>query len=110
MDREPRQEFSATDIELLLDISSVATDEIYLSSGGFARAMEESQRYVCLPHRPFVCEHEQLATLKTRFITCTSHELNTPLTVFKLSTQVFLDHVADLHAQRYYCLQCPQQQ
>ena len=74
LDRSPHPVFSVTDKQLLLDVSALVTDELELQRNWAGRLMEENQRY----------------------ITCTAHDLKTPLTVFKLATTMFKDHFRQL--------------
>jgi signal transduction histidine kinase len=54
----------------LMDMASIVADEIELRRGSASRVAEENQRY----------------------ITCTAHDLRTPLQVFRLATEHFKTH------------------
>ena len=68
--KKPRATFDLCDKQFLLDMASIVADEIELFRGLSHRVMEENKRY----------------------ITCTAHDLQTPLQVFRYSIEVFKEH------------------
>ena len=70
VDKVPRVSFSMRDKQFLMDMACIVADEIELFRGLSDRVMEENQRY----------------------ITCTAHDLKTPLQVFRLATELFKEH------------------
>ena len=68
--KKPRARFDLRDKLFLLDMASVVADEIELFRGLSQRVMEENQRY----------------------ITCTVHDLRTPVQVFRLSIELLKEY------------------
>jgi len=73
MDKKPRVNFEQSDEHFLSDVASIVADEIQLFRGLTHRVMEENQRY----------------------ITCTAHDLRTPLQVFRYSIDFMKDHLME---------------
>jgi len=69
IDQKPRPHFSVGDKQLLMDMSRIVTDELIL----------------------FKSAHEERARETQRFITCTAHDLKTPLSVFRLAVGILQD-------------------
>lgn len=76
--KEPRATFELCDKQFLLDMASIVADEIELFRKLSQRVMEENQRY----------------------ITCTAHDLQTPLQAFRYSIDAFKEHFKEQPKER----------
>jgi hypothetical protein len=73
IDMKPRVSFEQSDEHFLSHVASIVADEVQLFRALTHRVMEENQRY----------------------ITCTAHDLRTPLQVFRYSIDFMKDHLME---------------